>query len=50
MRREMQTYTPDEIRRVLRVADTDRNGHLWYLALRGFVGVRSPGCAGLTSI
>jgi integrase len=34
-RREMQTYTPDEIRRVLRTADTDRNGHLWYLALSG---------------
>jgi integrase len=34
-RREMQTYTPDEIRRVLRTADDDRNGHLWYLALSG---------------
>jgi integrase len=34
-RREMQTYTPDEIRRVLRTADKDRNGHLWYLALSG---------------
>jgi integrase len=33
--REMQTYTPDEIRRVLRAADNDRNGHLWYLALSG---------------
>ncbi len=33
-RREMQTYTPDEIRRVLRAADKDRNGHLWYLALQ----------------
>jgi integrase len=32
---EMQTYTPDEIGKVLRVADTDRNGHLWYLALNG---------------
>jgi integrase len=32
---EMQTYTPDEIRRVLRAADKDRNGHLWYLALSG---------------
>jgi integrase len=31
----MQTYTPDEIRRVLRAADKDRNGHLWYLALSG---------------
>jgi hypothetical protein len=26
--REMETYTPDEIRRVLRTADKDRNGHL----------------------
>lgn len=34
-RREMQTYTPDEIRFVLRTADKDRNGHLWYLALSG---------------
>jgi integrase len=33
--REMATYTPDEIRRVLRAADQDRNGHLWYLALSG---------------
>jgi integrase len=32
---EMQTYTPDEIRLVLRAADKDRNGHLWYLALSG---------------
>ena len=35
IRREMQTYTPDEIRLVLRAADKDRNGHLWYLALSG---------------
>lgn len=34
-RREMQTYTPDEITKVLRAADKDRNGHLWYLALSG---------------
>jgi integrase len=32
---EMETYTPDEIRLVLRAADKDRNGHLWYLALSG---------------
>jgi integrase len=32
---EMSTYTPDEIRSVLRAADKDRNGHLWYLALSG---------------
>jgi hypothetical protein len=32
---EMSTNTPDEIRRVLRAADKDRNGHLWYLALSG---------------
>ena len=31
----MKTYTPDEIQRVLRAADKDRNGHLWYLALSG---------------
>jgi hypothetical protein len=31
----MQTYTPGEIRTVLRAADKDRNGHLWYLALSG---------------
>jgi integrase len=35
VRKEMATYTPDEIRRVLRAADNDRNGHLWYLALNG---------------
>ena len=35
VRREMSTYTPDEIRQVLRAADKDRNGHLWYLALSG---------------
>ena len=29
VRQEMKTYTPDEIRRVLRAADRDRNGHLW---------------------
>jgi len=34
-RREMATYTPDEIRLVLRAADKDRNGHVWYLALSG---------------
>jgi integrase len=34
-RREMQTYTPAEIGLVLRAADKDRNGHLWYLALSG---------------
>jgi len=34
-RQEMKTYTPDEIRLVLRAANEDRNGHLWYLALSG---------------
>jgi integrase len=34
-RREMKTYTPDEIRLVLHAADKDRAGHLWYLALSG---------------
>jgi integrase len=34
-RREMATYTPEEIGAVLRAADKDRNGHLWYLALSG---------------
>lgn len=33
--REMDTYTPDEIRKLLKSADADRNGHLWYLALNG---------------
>ena len=36
VRREMATYTPEEIGLVLRAADKDRNGHLWYLALSGF--------------
>jgi integrase len=35
VRREMATYTPDEIGRLLRAADRDRNGHLWHLALSG---------------
>ncbi len=35
VRSEMKTYTPEEIRLVLRAADMDRNGHLWYLALSG---------------
>jgi integrase len=35
VRREMATYTPKEIGAVLRAADKDRNGHLWYLALSG---------------
>lgn len=48
-RREMQTYTPDGIRRVLRAADKDRNGHLCISRCRGFVAPRSPGCVGLTS-
>jgi integrase len=34
-RKEMATYTPEEIRLLLRAADKDRNGHLWYLALSG---------------
>jgi integrase len=32
---EMNTYTPEEIGQLLRTADTDRSGHLWYLALNG---------------
>jgi integrase len=32
---KMQKYTPAEIRALLRAADEDRNGHLWYLALSG---------------
>ncbi|MCV7175455.1 tyrosine-type recombinase/integrase [Mycolicibacterium sphagni] len=35
VRREMTTYTADEIGRVLRAADKDRAGHIWYLALSG---------------
>jgi integrase len=43
-RQEMATYTPDEIQRVLRAADKDRNGHLWHLALSGACGAeRSQG-------
>ena len=34
-RKEMSTYTPDEVAKVLRAADCDRDGHLWYLALSG---------------
>ncbi|MCV7342965.1 recombinase XerD [Mycolicibacterium rhodesiae] len=35
VRKEMDTYTPAEIGAVLRAADRDRSGHLWYLALSG---------------
>ena len=35
VRREMDTYTPAEIGKVLRAADSERSGHLWYLALSG---------------
>ena len=35
VRREMATYTPEEIGRLLGAADKDRSGHLWYLALSG---------------
>jgi integrase len=35
VRREMATYTPEEIDAVLRAAEADRNEHLWYLALSG---------------
>jgi integrase len=34
-RNEPATYTPYEIRLVLRAADKDRSGHLWWLALSG---------------
>ena len=34
-RQEMDTYTPEEIGKVLRTADKDRDGHLWWLALSG---------------
>jgi hypothetical protein len=34
-RNEPATYTPHEIRLVLRAADKDRSGHLWWLALSG---------------
>jgi integrase len=34
-RKEMSTYTPDEVAKVLQAADGDRDGHLWYLALSG---------------
>ena len=45
VRQEMQTYTPDEIRLVLRAADKDRNGHLWYLALSWSSPWRDRGAA-----
>lgn len=35
VRREMDTYTLEEISKVLRAAGKDRNGLLWYLALSG---------------
>lgn len=34
-RRPMNTYTEAETRKLLAVADKDRNGHAWHLALRG---------------
>jgi len=34
-RREMSTYTPQEVAAVLKAADKDRDRHLWYLALSG---------------
>jgi integrase len=34
-RTEMSTYTPEEVAKVLKAADDDRDGHLWYLALSG---------------
>ena len=34
-RKEMSTYTPEEVAKVLKAADADRDGHLWYLALSG---------------
>jgi integrase len=34
-RKEMNTYTPEDVAEVLKVADGDRDGHLWYLALSG---------------
>lgn len=43
-RPKIKTYEPDEIRKVLTQADTDRNGHLWYLAL---TGLRRAEIAGL---
>jgi hypothetical protein len=46
----MQTYTPDEIRRVLRTADEHRNVHLWYLALSGLRRRTLPLDEGLVSV
>ncbi|WP_225732256.1 MULTISPECIES: tyrosine-type recombinase/integrase [unclassified Nocardia] len=34
-KRKPQTYTPDEVAKVLTSLDADRNGHLWFLALCG---------------
>jgi integrase len=33
--KEMDTYTPDEVRTLLAAAAHDRNGHAWHLALAG---------------
>lgn len=34
-RHDMATYTGDEVRQLLAVADRDRNGHAWHLAMSG---------------
>ncbi|WP_280246524.1 tyrosine-type recombinase/integrase [Nocardia abscessus] len=34
-RREMDTYTPNEVRKVIAAADKHRIGHAWHLALSG---------------
>ena len=50
-RKEMSTYTPDEVAKVLKAADGDLDGHLWYLARSAVCAVvRSAGCGGPMSI
>ncbi|MDR6909065.1 integrase [Rhodococcus fascians] len=34
-KKEMQTFTEYEVRKLLASADKDRNGHAWHLALSG---------------
>ena len=48
VRQEMQTYTPDEIGKVLATAEKDRNGHLWHLAFSGLGRGATPASGGMT--
>jgi len=48
VRQKMQTYTPDEIGKVLATAEKDRNGHLWHLAFSGLGRGATPASGGMT--